>query len=87
MYKYILWDHDGVLVDTEYWYFRSTQIALSELGIHLDKSTYLQFMAQGRSCWDLVREADIGIAKLEAKRKDRDSYYQKYLIKENIEIS
>lgn len=86
MYKYILWDHDGVLVDTEYWYFRSTQLALSELGIDLDKLTYLQFMAQGRSCWDLVREAGIKSTTLESKRKDRDSYYQEHLINENIEI-
>lgn len=86
MDKYILWDHDGVLVDTEYWYFSSTRLALSELGIHIDKSTYLQYMAQGRSCWDLVREAGIGSETLESKRKDRDSYYQEHLIKEDIEI-
>lgn len=86
MYKYILWDHDGVLVDTEYWYFRSTKRALAELGIELEKLTYLQFMAQGRSCWDLVRQAGIASTVLESKRKDRDLYYQEHLIKENIEI-
>ena len=86
MDKYILWDHDGVLVDTEYWYFKSTQLALSELGISMDKSIYLEFMAQGRSCWDLVREAGIEPATLESKRIDRDSYYQEHLIKEDIEI-
>lgn len=46
MDKYILWDHDGVLVDTEYWYFKSTQRALSELEISLDKSIYSEFMFQ-----------------------------------------
>ena len=31
--KYILWDHDGVLVDTEFWYYEATCKALAELGI------------------------------------------------------
>ena len=30
--RYILWDNDGVLVDTEFWYFTATQRALAELG-------------------------------------------------------
>ena len=86
MTKYILWDHDGVLVDTEYWYFKSTQRALNELGVDLTKSTYLTYMAQGKSCWDLVREAGIGSSRLEKKRKDRDIFYKQYLQNEDIEI-
>lgn len=86
MKKYILWDHDGVLVDTEYWYFKSTQRALNELGVELSKSTYLTYMSQGKSCWDLVREAGIKSDQLERKRKDRDSFYQEFLKNENIEI-
>jgi phosphoglycolate phosphatase-like HAD superfamily hydrolase len=46
MKKYILWDNDGVLVDTEFWYFSATQRALAELGIALEKDTYLQRMVQ-----------------------------------------
>lgn len=86
MDKYILWDNDGVLVDTEYWYFKSTQLALSELGVSLSKSTYLQFMALGRSCWDLVSEAGISLSELESKRADRDLYYQDHLLNQDIEI-
>lgn len=86
MTKYILWDHDGVLVDTEYWYFRSTQRALNELGLELTKSTYLIYMSKGKSCWDLVRDAGVGASQLEKKRKDRDIYYQQYLQSEDIEI-
>jgi hypothetical protein len=32
MKKYILFDHHGVLVDTEYWYFRAGEHALASDG-------------------------------------------------------
>lgn len=86
MYKYILWDHDGVLVDTEYWYFQATRKALSEINIDLKKSTYMEYMIAGKSCWDLANVAGIGTSKIEKKRADRDNYYQKHLAEENIEI-
>ena len=50
--KYILWDHDGVLVDTEPWYFLATQASLSELGCAMDQATYLEWMAAGRGYWE-----------------------------------
>ena len=31
--KFILWDHDGVLVDTEQWYYEANKRALAELNI------------------------------------------------------
>lgn len=49
--KYILFDHDGVLVDTEFWYFRAGQRALAELGVTLDKEQYLGDMSQGLGTW------------------------------------
>ena len=87
MKRYILFDHDGVLVDTEHWYFMSNKQALSELGIELDKEQYLKNMAKGISCWDLVRSMDIDESIITEKRVRRNLYYQNYLKKENIEIS
>ncbi len=86
MYKYILWDHDGVLVDTEYWYFQATRQALSEINTNLEKSTYMKYMIAGKSCWDLADGAGIGTSTIEKKRADRDRYYQRHLLEENIEI-
>lgn len=37
MKKYILFDHDGVLVDTEFWYYKAGQRALADIGVTLDK--------------------------------------------------
>lgn len=86
MKKFILWDNDGVLVDTEYWYFKSTQLALLELGVDLSKSRYLQIMAEGKSSWDLASESGVSSKDLQSKRADRDLYYQEYLLNQDIEI-
>jgi phosphoglycolate phosphatase-like HAD superfamily hydrolase len=45
--KYILFDHDGVLVDTEFWYYKAAERALADVGLALDKGQYLQDMNQG----------------------------------------
>jgi HAD superfamily hydrolase (TIGR01509 family) len=87
MKHYILWDNDGVLVDTEYWYFKATQRALGELGVVLEKPTYLQRMVRGESSWALALSAGIDPDEVVAKRQQRNAYYQEYLIKEDIEIS
>ena len=34
MKKYILFDNDGVLVETENWYFEANKKALKELGLN-----------------------------------------------------
>jgi hypothetical protein len=38
--KYILFDHDGVLVDTEFWYYKAGERALADIGLTLDKHQY-----------------------------------------------
>lgn len=86
MDKVILWDNDGVLVDTEYWYFKSTQRALSEIGVSLNKAEYLQLMAQGKPAWELARNAGVCAKTIASRRSDRDAYYQAYLVSEDIEI-
>ena len=86
MKKYILFDHDGVLVDTEHWFFMSNKKALSELGVELDKKLYLKNMAKGISCWELLRSMDIDESTIFETRERRNLYYQAYLKSEDIEI-
>ena len=57
--RYLLWDHDGVLVDTERWYFEATREALGRLDVDLRQDTYLDHMTRGQSCWDLARSRGI----------------------------
>jgi HAD superfamily hydrolase (TIGR01509 family) len=84
--RYILWDNDGVLVDTERWYFKATQRALGELGVLLDEETYKARMVRGASSWELAAQAGIDPQRIVAKRQQRDAYYRAYLAEETIEI-
>lgn len=86
MKKYILFDHDGVLVDTEYWYYMAGQRALANMGVKLEKDQYLQDMSQGLGTWFRAKEAGIDQQKIDEQRQLRDEYYQKYLRTETIEI-
>jgi beta-phosphoglucomutase-like phosphatase (HAD superfamily) len=49
--KYIAFDHDGVLVDTEHWYYKAGERALAETGLLLDPEQYLADMSQGAGTW------------------------------------
>jgi HAD superfamily hydrolase (TIGR01509 family) len=86
MKRYILWDNDGVLVDTEYWYFKATQRALAELGVALEETTYLQRMVRGASSWELAAAAGIDPEQIARKREQRNAYYEAFLADQDIEI-
>jgi HAD superfamily hydrolase (TIGR01509 family) len=84
--KYILFDHDGVLVDTESWYFRAGERALADIGVAIDKDQYLRDMAEGRGTWAQARAAGVDEPTIDRQRRVRDLYYQDYLRTEPIEI-
>jgi len=84
--RFLLWDHDGVLVDTERWYFEATRAVLQRFQIDLSEQQYLKFMAAGRSCWDLARERQVPETRIGALRAARDALYQEFLQTKPIEI-
>jgi HAD superfamily hydrolase (TIGR01509 family) len=84
--KYILFDHDGVLVDTEFWYYKAAERALAEAGFALDKDQYLRDMSQGLGSWAQARAAGIDEQTISRQREVRDAYYREYLRTEAIEI-
>jgi len=84
--RYILWDNDGVLVDTEHWYFTATQRALAEAGFTLEQETYLKRMVRGESSWDLAIAAGVDPELAARQRRRRDLYYREYLRREDIGI-
>jgi HAD superfamily hydrolase (TIGR01509 family) len=86
MKKYILFDHDGVLVDTEPWYFRAGQRALADVGFTVEKDQYLRDMSQGLGTWARARAAGLDEQTISRQRDVRDEYYQEYLRTEDIEI-
>ncbi len=86
MKKYVLFDHDGVLVDTEFWYFKAGERALAEIGFTLDRDQYLRDMTQGMATWAQARAAGIDEQTISRQRDVRNAYYQEYLRTEAIEI-
>ena len=51
----ILWDNDGVLVDTEGLYFRATQTALRKVGIDLTPEQFKEIsLRRGESTFRLA---------------------------------
>jgi len=86
MKSYILWDHDGVLVDTEHWYYEATRQAIEPLGVTLDLTRYLADMALGRSAWEQALALGATEAQVREHRATRDTLYQHYLRTEDIAI-
>ncbi|WP_419770063.1 MAG: HAD family hydrolase [Candidatus Marinarcus sp.] len=87
MKKYILFDNDGVLVETEIWYFRANEkILKEELNITLELPLYLEIMTRGGSAWEIAQAQGIKNSIIEKCRHKRDALYQHYLKTENITI-
>ncbi|MEU5155754.1 HAD family phosphatase [Glycomyces sp. NPDC021274] len=86
MKAFVLFDHDGVLVDTEAWYFKACERALAEVGVTLDEDRYRRNMTQGGEAWRQAREAGVDEATIDRLRAVRDEYYQEHLRTEAIEI-
>ena len=87
MKKYILFDHDGVLVDTEFWYYKAGERALADIGFTLDRDQYLRDMTQGFATWAQAKSAGIDEQTISRQREVRNVYYQEYLRTEDIEIT
>jgi len=84
--KYILFDHDGVLVDTEFWFFKAGERALADIGFTLDRDVYLRDMTQGNATWSQAIAAGVDEQTISKQREVRNGYYQEYLRTEDIEI-
>lgn len=86
MKNFILFDNDGVLVETELWYFRANEKAMKELGVTLELEYYLELMKYGGNWWDLAMKRGITLEEVNRARERRSRYYQHYLRTENIFI-
>jgi HAD superfamily hydrolase (TIGR01509 family) len=80
--KALLWDNDGVLVDTEELYFRATRDVLSEVGIDLSRDLFIQIsLKQGRSAFDLAAEQALSQKVITRLRDERNKRYSELLRK------
>lgn len=80
MLKAILWDNDGVLVDTEGLYFEATRQSLADAGVELSRELYADIsLRQGRSAFDVLRERGVSDDTIEQVRTTRDDRYSALL--------
>jgi HAD superfamily hydrolase (TIGR01509 family) len=76
MIKAILWDNDGVLVDTEHLFFLATQKILASVGVVLSQEMYVDlFLVQGKGAWHLAEAKGITPANVIQLRIQRDAQY------------
>src|SRR5690349_16293318 len=80
MVEAILWDNDGVLVDTECLFFESTRRTLATIGIQLSLEQFLDLsMRQGRSAFELAFERGWPKEQVTNLKRERDLLYSEML--------
>jgi HAD superfamily hydrolase (TIGR01509 family) len=84
--RFLLFDNDGVLVDTEPWYFKANVEILKTMGVDLETARYKKIMIEGRSAFELAEEAGYSPKAVEAARERRNLLYQHYIRTEEIAI-
>jgi HAD superfamily hydrolase (TIGR01509 family) len=84
--KFLLFDNDGVLVETEKWYYEANVKALGEIDIELTFDVYMEIMARGGTAWEVAKAQNISDSIIDAQRAKRDVYYREFIRNEHIEI-
>ncbi len=78
--KAILWDNDGVLVDTEHLYFEATRATLARWGIALTEDEYRElFLRQGTGTLHFAAAHGWPEAELARFRRERNAAYSELL--------
>jgi HAD superfamily hydrolase (TIGR01509 family) len=87
MIKAILWDNDGVLVDTEGLYFQATREILTRVDVDLTKKLYAEYLLkQGKGAWHLAAERGAPPDEIDRMRDERDARYEQLLRQGNTVI-
>jgi beta-phosphoglucomutase-like phosphatase (HAD superfamily) len=80
MVRTVIWDNDGILVDTEELYFKTTREVLSEIGVDLTAELFDQIsLMQGRSSFYLAAAHGLKAEVIARLRADRNSRYSDLL--------
>lgn len=87
MKKTILWDNDGVLVDTEKYYLKANTIFLKEYGIEVTEEQYNEIsLIQGKSMLTLLETRGYSPEEILKLREKRDDLYINLVMSGEITI-
>ncbi|MBN2781669.1 MAG: HAD family phosphatase [Campylobacterales bacterium] len=88
MKRYILFDNDGVLVETEPLYYEASKKALWDFfQLELTFERYMDIMAKGQRAWIIAEEIGISEDEIIKARDKRDHYYQEFIKSTDIAIA
>jgi len=86
-YRYILWDNDGVLVDTERYYLQASREALARVDIELSNQQFaLISMVEGRSIFDIAAASGLSGQSIADLKEWRYRRYAELLEQEEITL-
>ena len=78
--KAIFWDNDGVLVDTEKYYYEATRQILNKAGLELKKELYIElFLIQAKGAWHLLDPNKYTAEIIEELKTERNKLYCNFL--------
>lgn len=81
----ILWDHDGVLVDTERYYFEATATVLARAGVTLTRAQYRQFhLVDSCGSWHLAGHLPEPVR--DAMRAERNALYTRMITERDVMV-
>ena len=74
--KALLWDNDGVLVDTEPLFFRATRDVLAPFGVTVTEEMYVDYaLRRGRSLLELIAEKGVAREEIDRTREVRQLHH------------
>lgn len=84
-YRALLWDNDGILVDTERWYFEACREALRDVGIELTPELYLEhWLKSSGGILELGQTRHLDEATIAALQEKRNRCYQRHLAEQHL---
>lgn len=82
----VLFDNDGVLVDTEPLFFRATRDVLATVGVDLDEAAYRAIsLVRGANMFELAAARGVSRDEIQALRRRRDARYSES-IRSGVEV-
>lgn len=87
MVKAVFFDNDGVLVDTEKYFFESTRQIMAKIGVELTEDKFIELtLIDNQGAWKYAREKNVSEEEINELRKERNLIYAQYLSVEKLII-
>lgn len=87
MFKAIFFDNDGILVDTEKYYFEATNQILAQAGFEMTLEMFRElFLKDNRGPWEALKESGFTEEQIVELRKERNVIYSEFLKSKEIFI-